>query len=276
MPRLVTCAVLAVLLLTTQMQAGRQAPVDPASEVVSIRPTPPSDGGIESLLAGGVRAVGDRLRATNSSVQQIVHAAYESEFAQSDQIVSQEGWVKTERFDVDIRAVAALGAPTEGVRLSRDAASLLQRVLQERFQLRTRRETREFSRLVLTYARADQQLKPGIRPSDQNCAGVTPATDPKCEYRPLAGKFSMRGRSLRDFVSYLSRPAYAGGLVIDGTGITGPLDIDFEWSLDWADLFRSQGNLMTALQEQLGLKMETRRIATPVLVIEQVQRPSPN
>ena len=275
-PRTLSCAVLAALSLTTVTWAGWQTSERPVPEVVSIRPVSEQLNGIESILTGGVQAVGDRLRATNSSVHQMVHAAYESEFAYPDQVVSQEGWVKTERFDVDIRAAAPLSAPTEGVRLSRDAATLLQGVLQDRFRLRTRRETRELSRLVLTYARADRQLTPGIRTSDQNCTGVARGTNPKCEYRPLAGSFSMRGMPLDDFVEYLSRPAYAGGRVIDGTGITGRLDIDFEWALDWTDLLRSQGNLMTALQEQLGLKIETRRIATPVLVIEQVQRPPAN
>jgi len=268
-------AVVVSLSLTTLTQAGGQAPASQAPDVVSIRPVPPKEG-LDAILAGGVRAAGGRLWATNSSVHTIVHAAYESEFPYADQIVSQETWVKAEWFDVDIRSAVPFGAPTEGVRLSRDAATLLQGVLQDRFRLRTRRETRELPRLVLTYARADRQLKSGIRQSDQNCTGVARGANPKCETRPLPGKYSARGRSLSEFLSYLSRPAYAGGTVIDGTGITGALDIDLEWELDFKDLLMSQGHLMAAVQQQLGLKIEAKSIAMPVLVIEDVQRPSAN
>jgi uncharacterized protein (TIGR03435 family) len=86
----------------------------------------------------------------------------------------------------------------------------------------------------------------------------------------------MRGRPIQTFVEYLSRPAYAGGAVVDDTGITGTVDIDFTWALDFKDLLSSQANLMTALQEQLGLKLENRRLLLPVLVIERIERPSEN
>ena len=86
----------------------------------------------------------------------------------------------------------------------------------------------------------------------------------------------MRGRPIRDFVEYLSRPAYAGGIVVDQTGITGLVDIDFTWMLDFNDLLTSQANLMTALKEQLGLKLENRRLSLPVLIIEHIERPSEN
>ena len=83
----------------------------------------------------------------------------------------------------------------------------------------------------------------------------------------------MRGRPVQYLVDSLSIPAYSGGRLVDGTGITGTVDVDLEWSVNWTDLLISRANLMTALQEQLGLKLESRRLSLPVLVIQQIQRP---
>ena len=81
---------------------------------------------------------------------------------------------------------------------------------------------------------------------------------------------------MQTLVDFLSIRAYAGGRVIDGTGITGHVDVDLEWTMDWKDLLVSNSNLATAVQEQLGLKLESRRVPLPVVVIEQIQRPSGN
>ena len=81
---------------------------------------------------------------------------------------------------------------------------------------------------------------------------------------------------MQTFVDFLSIRAYAGGRVLDGTGITGTVDIDLEWVVDWKDMLVANSNLATAVQEQLGLKLESRRPPTPVLVIENIQRPSGN
>ena len=118
--------------------------------------------------------------------------------------------------------------------------------------------------------------EPGIQVAERSCTDAAMKPDGDCAYRPGAGTFSMKGRPLAEFVDYLSRPAYAGGRVVDETGITGPLDIDFEWMLDFRYLLASRANLTTALREQLGLKLEHRRLPLPVLVIEHIQRPSGN
>ena len=81
---------------------------------------------------------------------------------------------------------------------------------------------------------------------------------------------------MQHFVDFLSIPAYSGGRVVDRTGITGNVDVDLEWMLDWKDLLISRANLMTAVQEQLGLKLESRRLSLPVLIIQDIQRPSGN
>ncbi len=245
-----------------------QAPERPAFEVVSIRPHKSSlDGGF--VLPDDVRVVGNRLQATNISALGLIRAAYWSDFPRRDQVIGAGGWIESERFDVDARAATVLSETPAA------SALMLQQLLDQRFRLRVRREMREIPTLVLTYARTDRALKQGIRMSTQDCT-ETRKPDGACAYRPMAGNFSMRGRPIQTFVEYLSRPAYAGGGVVDDTGITGLVDVDFQWTLDFGDLLASNANLMTALQEQLGLKLENRRLTLPVLVIEHIERPTAN
>lgn len=257
--------------------AGGQAPATPTFEVVAIRPVKPAEPSLESALSSDiVRLVGDRLRATNITAFALVHAAYRSEYPYRDQIAGADGWVTSDRFDLDARASTVLTETAAAPPLPRQAELMLRRVLEERFQLRVRRETRELPRLVLTYANSDRSLKKGIRTSDRNCTESTITRDGDCRYSPMPGQFSMRGRPIQHFADFLSIPAYSGGRVLDGTGITGNVDIDLEWTMVWSDIFVSNANLATAVQEQLGLKLENRRLPTPVLVIERIQRPSGN
>ncbi len=240
----------------------------PAFEVVSIRPNNTSLADT-FFIPDAVRVVGDGLRATNISALGLIRAAYRTDFPRRDQIIGASGWIESERFDVQANAPGVLSKTPAA------AALMLQVLLEERFQLRVRRETREIPTLVLTHVRTDRALKQGIRVSTQNCA-ETFKPDGECAYRPMAGNFSMRGRPIQTFVDYLSRPAYAGGAVVDQTGITGLVDVDFHWTLDFRDLLLSNANLTTALQEQLGLKLENRRLTLPVLVIERIERPAAN
>jgi uncharacterized protein (TIGR03435 family) len=258
--------------------AAAQAPASPAFDVVSIRANKPSASSdpLASLLQGGVRLVGDHLQATNINAHALVHAAYRSEFTDGDQIAGADGWITAERFDVEARAPTVLAETPTFPPFPPAAELMLRQALQQRFQLRVRRETRELPRLVLTYANADRSLKKGIRLSKQNCRIGKPQLEGDCAYRPGAGKYSVKGQPINDLVDYLSIPAYGGGRVVDGTGITANLDIDLQWMLNFGDLLASRANLTTALQEQLGLKLESRRLPLPVLVIEHIERPSEN
>ena len=273
--RYLALAVLVVLPL--RALAGGQTPETPAFEVVAIRPTRPAEPTLESVRSSDiVRLVGNQLRATNISAVALVHAAYRSEYPYRDQIAGADGWMTSERFDLEARASSVLTETLAAPPLPRVAELMLRRVLQERFQLRVRQETRELPRLVLTYASEDRSLRKGIRLSDRSCMEATIAPAGDCAYLPMPGKLLMRGRTMQTLADFLSIRAYAGGRVVDGTGITGPVDVDLEWTVDWSDMLVANGNLATAVQEQLGLKLENRRPPTPVLVIEQMQRPSGN
>jgi uncharacterized protein (TIGR03435 family) len=267
-------AVMVVASMTVAAHQGGQGQERAAFEVVSIRPAaPPPLGTSMFVLPDAIRVIGSRLQATNISAAALVRAAYGREFGRLDQIIGED-WIRSERFNVDARASSVLSeTPTSD--LPPAVGLMLQQVLQDRFQLRVRRETRQLPRYVLTYARADRSLKAGIRVSGRDCTAKLEVAGP-CEFRPSPGQFVMRGRPIQAFVDFLSRPAYIDRAVVDDTGITGHVDIDLQWTLNFNDLPSSHASLLTSVQEQLGLKLEPRQVPLPVVVIEQIQRPSDN
>jgi len=271
---LVVAVIAAASSMTVAAQQDGQGQQRAAFEVVSIRPvTPPPLGTATFVLPDAIRVIGSRLEATNISAASLVRAAYGQEFGRLDQIIG-EGWIRSERFNIDARASTVLSeTPTSD--LPPAVGLMLQRVLQDRFRLRVRRDTRQLPRYVLTYARPDRSLKEGIRVTERDCTLKFEVAGP-CEYRPSPGQFVMRGRPIQAFVDFLSRPAYIDRPVVENTGITGLVDIDLQWTMNFSDLPSSHASLLTSVQEQLGLKLEPRQVPLPVLVIEQIQRPSDN
>lgn len=255
--------------LTLDGQTAQQA-----FEVISIRPTSPQPGSLDFMLLGDVRVIGNRVQGKNVSASKLIRAAFGAEFKFADQVIGGDAWVRSDGFDFEAQAASIL-SETPTFSLPPAAAQMLQRALQERFQLRIRRDTRPLPRYALTYARADRSLKPGIRISDRDCTSKR-FNEPGCEYVPIPGKYTMRGRPIQDFVEFLSRPAYTARSVVDDTGIKGHVDIDFEWSMSFGDIMASNASLLAAIQEQLGLKLEARDLPLPVLIVEGIQRPSPN
>ena len=264
------------LALTVLVVAGALASLEGGAqqtfEVVSVQPVNLQPDSF--AVPDQIRVLGNRLQATNASAAALIRAAYGGEFRNRDQVIGGPGWVQSDRFDLDARAANIL-SETATSTLPTAAAQMLQQALRERFQLRLRRETRRLPRYVLTYARADRALKPGIRLSDRDCTSKG-VIDAGCEMRPLPGKFSMRGRPIQMFVEFLSRPAYVARPVVDDTRIAGMVDIDFEWQMDFGDVMASNANLLVAIQEQLGLKLDARDFALPVLIIDSIERPSGN
>jgi uncharacterized protein (TIGR03435 family) len=86
---------------------------------------------------------------------------------------------------------------------------------------------------------------------------------------------ALRGNTMRGLANQLGRLPIVGRPVIDGTGVTDTFDIQLTWSLE-AVATGDATSIFTALQEQLGLKLESSRGPVDVLVIDSVQPPSEN
>ena len=196
-----------------------------------------------------------------------------------DHIFNYPDWADRERFDV-----TATYSP-DSQRLVRQ---MLQRLLEERFSLRVHRETRELPVYELVKARADGLLGPRMRPSTAACQ-PKPGERSPCTLLIQEGRFRGVGTNwgtgevLALNIGVWDRP------IVDKTGLSGAFDIDLEWTpdpsqaRDPAGVARSAAaaaatpgertSIFTALQEQLGLKLQPSRAPLEVLVIDRLERP---
>ena len=256
------------------MQWGASAQQQPrAFEVASIRRSDtPADGNrFLSPEPGG------RLRTVNLPVTTLVWMAYG---VQSFQVVDAPGWATSEGWDIVAKAPDGTVVTMESFR------PMLQTLLADRFQLKLRRETRELPVYNLVLANSNKSLGSKLVRSTIDCTGKTPPpADPSqlasCGAWNRPGGFSMGGMPMRTFTRLLS--PVVNRVVIDQTGLDGTWDLEVSYTPDLVPAAGGDARppsdgptLFTALQEQLGLKLEAARGPVEVLVIESVARPTGN
>jgi uncharacterized protein (TIGR03435 family) len=250
-------------------QPASQAPDSrPEFEVASMKPNKSA-----GMMTGIHDGWGGRYTATNTPLEVLITLAYG---LKNFQLVGAPPWLKSERYDVEARA--------EGTPNMREMMPQLQKLLEDRLQLKYHRETRELPIYALLLSKPEK-----LKHSKGECTQPPP---PKAGEMPastcglvLTGQDRLVGRSvpLDRFIDLLSR--YTGRTVIDKTGLTGKFDIDLKWSMDESQLRAlpdgpqadpTGPSLMTALQEQLGLKLESHKGPVEMFVIDHVERPSEN
>ena len=138
-----------------------------------------------------------------------------------------------------------------------DLSLMLQALLADRFKLVIRREVRESTVYALVVAKNGLKLK---------------RSEPGAQYTMRAGREGMSAvkmplHMLADLLS-----GYAQRIVVDKTGVEGDYDFKFDWSPRDPDA----PSLFTAVQEQLGLKLESEKAAVEFLIIEHAERPTEN
>lgn len=224
----------------------------PTFEVASVKPNNSGDRVVVFEIRPGGRFV-----ASNVPLTFFLRAAYR---LQPWQIVDAPSWADSERFDVAAASDRELEEPA--MRPGGEFAPvqlMLQSLLADRFNLRAHleeRQTQVFA-LVRDERAGATKLIPG-KPCDTDCG---------MSRRP--GGLKARG-PLSALAGFLSE--VTGRLVTDATGLAGTFDIDLRWS---ADPNAIDGiSIFTALQDQLGLRLETRKGPVSMLVIESVNRPT--
>lgn len=237
----------------------------PGFEVASIKPSNPSE-----LASGIPPAKGGTLRAVNVTVRDLLGYAFHT-----TSVARTRGgppWLDSVHFDV---LATAEGDPPE----SRIRPMVL-KLLEDRFALEYRREKRQMSAYVLTVANKGPKfsLSEACRPDPERknpCGGFRVY---KRSY--IAGQAVSVGDLIEVLESLLGEP------VIDETGITGLFSMKLEWTPDAlqsrdGDLNNTPASpegesLFTAIQEQLGLKLEHRKMPVNVIVVTTVQKPTSN
>ncbi|HEY1756852.1 MAG TPA: TIGR03435 family protein [Bryobacteraceae bacterium] len=206
----------------------------------------------------GITLSGSRVTVTNSSVLGLITYAHNLE---PYQVTGGPGWVSDyASYGWDITASAGSEA------ITRDQAKLMMRaLLADRFQLRLHRETKEMPVYALVLAgKGGTKLKPS-------------APDAEGMMRMSGGrtiKVETTAGSLEQLVTQLSGTLRTP--VLDKTGMTGNYDYKLEWAPENAAPDVDAPTLFTALQEQLGLQLESRKAPVEAVVIDHAEKPSEN
>jgi uncharacterized protein (TIGR03435 family) len=255
---------------STAVQTTRR----PTFDVASVKPT--ADFNAER---GGGFGSGGRFVMTNVDVRTLVRIAYRSgPVLFPSQIIGGPSWTGSQRYDVTARAGSEL-ATLPADQLARLQPLLLQSLLEDRFKLKAHRETRNLPRYALILARKDGTLGPQLRRSSSDC-GVDVSA---CATTARPGLYSSGGTPISSLSNYLAS-AVVQQVVVDRTGLTGRFAIHLEWAPDLSGTGRGDTaiqsvdttSIFTALQEQLGLKLESERGPVDVVVIDHVERPTAN
>jgi uncharacterized protein (TIGR03435 family) len=247
----------AALVMALVVWSAGQAGSPATFEAASVRASAPR------LLSTRTAAEpGGRFTAINANVRMLMGFAFQ---VRDFQIIGAPGWLTTERFD--ITATAGRNAPASELRV------MLGSLLAERFALRFRRETRQMPIYALTMARANGRPGPQLIASPGDClqrrmCGLTSS--------PADGVESTRGGDVRmsQVASFLTL-VVRDRMVVDRTGLEGIFNLHLRWTTD--DRLTADSpvpSLFTALQEQLGLRLESTSGPVEVLVIDSVGRPT--
>jgi uncharacterized protein (TIGR03435 family) len=233
--------------------AAAAAPVFDVAAIHLHEPQPHDHVSITSSPSDG------RLHATNVSLLTLIWWSFE---IPESRILGAPSWANTKRFDIEATADPSVDAQLKG--LSSDAGrkqkeKMVQALLADRFKLATHTETRELPIYALVVAKGGAKLG-ALQDSGTS---INRGSD------RIEVQASNSVSTLAEQLSMI-----VGRDVVDQTGITGRYDLKLQWTPD--DAADSGPSLFTALEEQLGLKLEPAKGPVQVLVIDHVEMPSAN
>ena len=270
-------------------QAPAQAPVPNAVLTYEAASVKPNKSGVQGSSIR--RFPGGRLQATNMPLRALITFAYQ---LQPFQLVEDPGWIRNETFDI----VAKMeGDPPPVMPGSGPDPHMvaMRTLLAERFKLAVHRETRQMDIYELVLARPDGKLGPALKPTTQDCAAMLaaarggpppgPAPGPNspvvCGIRGLPGRLVAGAMPMALLASNLSGQVQR--IVVDRTGLSGGWDFEITFAperplnpppgVEFPPADPNAPSLFTAMQEQLGLKLQSAKGPVDVLVVERVEQP---
>jgi uncharacterized protein (TIGR03435 family) len=218
-----------------------------AFEAASIKPASPGRGNVMYYRT----PPGGRVSISNATLKLLIQNIY---LVRDFQISGGPAWISTQGWDIEATPGASISAVTIEQR-----TQMLQTLLNDRFQLAVHRETKELPVYDLVVAKGGSKLQPS---GDAVCCMMT-----------NTGSFTAKKTTVSMFASVFS--GMVGRKVIDKTALEGNFDIDLHWSPDEKP---DDGgpSVFTAIQEQLGLRLQASKGPVEVLVIDRAERPSEN
>jgi uncharacterized protein (TIGR03435 family) len=255
-----------VLALTLAIACQAQQATPKVFDVASIKPNADNDNRIMiRLQPGGV------FTATGITARQLINQAFN---VRDHQISGGPGWISSDRYDIKAKAEGLPDHVPPG-----EMRPYLKNLLEDRFKLKTHSEEKEMPIYALVVGKGGPKLK------------ATEGTAPGPGMRMGRGEINATKVTLSMLAQQLSQQL--GRNVVDKTGLSGEFDILLQWTPevgqggggpfggppppDAIPAGDSSGpTIFTALQEQLGLRLESQRGPVPVLIIDSIEKPSEN
>lgn len=235
---------------------------EPAFEVATVKPSDPAN-----CCSRGWSRNGRRFFTVNMNLKYLIQWAWS---LQAKQVVGGPPWLDDARFDIN-GEIDGDGVPND-----HQWKIAVQKLLIERFQLKIHHEKREMPAFVLVIAKGGPKLTPGD--------GNVKARQGMSFNGPPGQTMHGYGKnaSIGDFIGELQR-IVMNRPIVDQTGLTGVYDIQFAFTREDPDALgmtqlpdTAEPNLLVALQEQLGLKLEGTKTPVDVIVIDHAEPPEAN
>ena len=229
---------------------------DPSFDVATVKPTAP-DWGNQGFHSGD----GRRIWCDNETAAQIAEFVYG---VHPKQIVGAPSWFFDEKWDVD-------GYPdVPGQPDYKQMQGMYRKLLEERFGMKMHRDKRNMGAYVLTVAKGGPKLSKSV---DQEAMSDTTGLEWNSQRRVLRVTSTTMAEFVQSMNFSMEKP------LVDQTGLTGKWDFLLKWRPDTAPDTGDPNalpGLFTAIQEQVGLKLEGTTAPVEVLVMDKVERPSAN
>jgi uncharacterized protein (TIGR03435 family) len=210
----------------------------------------------------------DELQISCLAPQAIVKLAYG--IWGNDQIIGAPGWATTTSYDIEAKVDAADVAAFSS-RTFDQHMLMLQALLRDRFMLKVHRETRDLPVYALVVAGSGPRLKEAK--ADEPGSNAQPMMRMKRDGETL--EIVATGMHVQSLPPFLLREV--GRTVVDKTGLTGKYDFTLQYTPQQSATSDSTApSIFTAIQEQLGLKLEPQKAPMEVIVIDHIEQPSEN
>jgi uncharacterized protein (TIGR03435 family) len=213
------------------------------------------------------------------------------------QISGGPGWIESEGYDIEAKVDDSVAAALEKLPPEQRMDQLrlmLRSLLADRFKLKMSHETKELPIFALVVAKGGPKLTPSAATPEQHAGANGPGGERGPGIMMSLGELRGRGMPIHTLAEVLARqPEVGGRLVLDETGIKGNYDFTLHWAAqgpraleanagdnqaggNGAPADSSGPSIFTAIQEQLGLKLEPTKGPVEMLVIDNIEKPSEN
>ncbi|HEV2619142.1 MAG TPA: TIGR03435 family protein [Acidobacteriaceae bacterium] len=258
-----TSLTIAIVFSPTAASAQSQLSQPPTFDVASIRPMSYADDA-RTHIYNSPRT--SEFKAINVTLRALLEVAYE---LPETQMLGGPAWTSTQKFDLEAKSGPSFDQHLAS--LSSDEAKeikrqMLRTLLADRFHLTAHTETRERPIFALVVAKGGAKL--------------TKSTDTGTTLTGGRGRINIKGADDSLAILAFELSWRLGRPVIDQTGLAGRYEVSLNWADDDAAQTASDASaapsLFTAIQEQLGLKLQSTKGPVPVLLIDHAEKPSAN